>query len=149
MYVVMKSKKRVLFHLPLSAIAKRIFTIVTLCAFEFEFENNNKLAVTCCGKVNIFIENSKRNILGYIMDEEYGRWCILLKDNTVIRSRPVTYNNETGQYTFPLSQNSRKGHYIITQYWPIRILVYTRGEIRFTCNRVGFKNGKLFPQLCS
>ena len=117
--------------------------------FEFENENINKLIVTYCGKVNTRLKSSNQNIVGYIMDEEYGRWCILLKDNTTIRSRPVTYNNETGQYIFPLSQNSRKGYYIITQYWPIRILVYTRGEIRFTCNRVGFKNGKLFPQLCS
>ena len=83
------------------------------------------------------------------MDEEYGRWCILLKDNMIIRSRPVNYNSESGNYTFPGLQNSRKGYYNIIQYWHIRILVYTKGEIRYTCNRVGFKNGKLFPQLCS
>ena len=65
-YVVMQTKKRVLFHLPLSAVAKRIFTIAALCAFELEFENNNNLTVRCCGKVNIFMENSKKNICNSI-----------------------------------------------------------------------------------
>ena len=83
------------------------------------------------------------------MDEKHGRWIILLKDNSVIKSCPVLYDNKTGNYTFPDAQNLQKGYFNVTQYWPILILIYTCGKIRFTCNRVGFKNTKLFPQLCS
>lgn len=50
-YVVMQSKKRVLLHLPSSAAAKIIFTVVDLCGFELELQNNT--TVTCCGKVTI------------------------------------------------------------------------------------------------
>ena len=47
-YVVMRSKKRVLLHLPSSSAAKRIFNIADLCGFDVELENN--MTVTCCGK---------------------------------------------------------------------------------------------------
>ena len=51
-YVVMRSKKRVLLHLPSSSATKRIFTIIAdLCGFDVQLENN--MNVTCCGKVTI------------------------------------------------------------------------------------------------
>ena len=50
---------------------------------------------------------------------------------------------------FPIQQNSRKGYFLITQYWPIRVLIYTRGEIRFTLNRIGYRKDTLISQHCS
>ena len=79
---------------------KRIFTIADLCAFEIRLENN--MFASCCGKVMIKFSNFNRSIIGYIMDEEYGRWCILLKDNTKNCSKPVIYNGDTGLFDFLL-----------------------------------------------
>ena len=108
-----------------------------LLAFEAELEN--ELLCYCCGKIEIRFNSISWSIIGYAMEERHGRWIILLKDNTTILTQPVLYDNETGEYSFPEAQNLQKGYFIITKYWSIWILIYTRGKIRFICSRVGLK----------
>ena len=148
-FVVMESKKRVLLHIASQECAKHVFTIANLCATEVELDDSN-IILSCCGKVSIkFLNKGSKTIIGYIMNEDRGRWSIKLKDNSIIRSRPAKYIKEDGTYMFPIQQNSRKGYFVINQYWPIRVLIYTRGEIRFTLNRIGYRKDTLISQHCS
>ena len=88
----------------------------------------NKLVAYYYGKVFIQFNSSLQSIIGYIMEERHGRWSILLKDNSIITSQTVLYDNKMGEYSFPKTQNSQKGYFNITQYWPIQVLIYAQGE---------------------
>ena len=129
-------------HIASSKTARSAFTVAGLCAFEAKLEN--ELSCFCCTKLNIKFNDSSRSVIGYVMEERHGRWIISLKDNATMSTRPVSYDNKTGEYSFPEVQNLQKGYFVITQCWPIWILIYTRGQIRFICSGVGLKKTNSF-----
>ena len=133
-------------HVASSKTARSVFTVVGLCAFKAKLEN--ELLCYCCKKIEIRFNSISWSIIGHAMEERHGRWITLLKDNTTISTRPVSHDNKTGEYSFTEAQNLQKGYFIITECWPICILIHTRGKIGCICDRVGFLK-KLFPQLCS
>ena len=77
-----------------------------------------------------------RNRIGYIINERYGRWNVqLVGGNELVRLKALNYNKEEGIYIYPRDNN---GERYITQYWPVRFLIRTTGQSKYTLNRVTF-----------
>ena len=92
-----------------------------------QFFNARGYTFGCCGKVNCHVNG--RNIVGYIVSENNDLWTIKLENDKEIRIGCVHCNNDSGKYKYPvLTSNSRR--HVITQYWPIHVLLHETGEIR-------------------
>ena len=129
--LISNTKKQVLLHVSSQNRMKKLFSKEELNATEFVMEkDDSKYVHTCCAKVNI-IKNG-RNIIGYILNESRGKWKILLSNNTIIYKSPVKYNFKKKEYIY-----NGDGEFVISYYWPIRILVRKQGRgIRITFNRL-------------
>ena len=131
--IIFKSKKQILFHISSQKRMKEIFSKEELDATEYEVTKNNyNYTQTCSGKVNLKYNN--RNVVGYILEESRGKWKILLASNKIILKNPLIYCHDRKKYLFPT-----RGKYIITKYWPIRLLLKINGRgLRITLNRIAF-----------
>ena len=147
--IVKETKRSVIVHIASQARAKEILSIGGLCAGEVQVKD---IIHSCCAKVNVvLINNGGRSILGYVLDEKRGRWEIQLTNNCIICSRAPTFDSSLFTYSFPRIQKSRGIEFSISQYWPIRLMILRRGEIKFTLNRVAFNTfgNELVLQQCS
>ena len=132
--VVYRSKKLAVMHIASMKRMQELFSLCGLCGAQF-FKVNG-WSYVCSGKVDI-VQNGQY-LLGYIMEEIGDRWRVRLEDNTDVQVRRVYYHTKRNGYTYPLGQNSRRN--IISQYWPIRIMVSITGDCRITLNRLTFND---------
>ena len=111
-----------------------IFAKEGLHATEFEMEGNNmKYTQMYCGKLDLLL--NQRHIIGYIIDENKGKWKTLLANNEIIYKKAIVYCDEKKKYVYPVV-----GKYIITYYWPICLHVKFNGRgVRMTINRIAFQ----------
>ena len=131
------------------------------------FEKNNYSAVKsikakntylCCGKVNVTI--NKRNILGYVIDEDANYFKVLLVSNMGIRvKKPLLVTNvqENGKiisarYDYGDVSNVKPDTYVVTYFWPtrIKILINAIENCHILMNKLVLdENNQIQEQLCS
>ena len=127
------TKNQVLLHICSQKRMKTLFSKEASNATEFLVKKYNiNYTHSCCDKINVLF--NKKNIIGYILEESRGKWKILLENNKIIYKNPLKYSSEQNKYIYETT-----GKYLITYYWPIRILMkYNGNGIRITLNRVAF-----------
>jgi hypothetical protein len=133
--VILKSKKKCLIHIASEQRMRSLFTQEGLCASSFTI---NGFRQTCSGKVNTVKDG--KNCVGYIVDEsDNGKiWRIQLVTNKMCSLMKPRFESNAGKYNYS-DPNIVPGR-VITEYWPIRLLVFTSGHGRLTLNRVTFDN---------
>ena len=129
--VVLKTKKQVLLHICSQKRMKTIFSKEASNATEFLVDKYDiNYTHSCCAKINVLF--NKKNIIGYILEESRGKWKILLENNKIIYKNLLKYSSKRNEYIYKTT-----GKYLITFYWPIRILMKYNGKgVRITLNRV-------------
>ena len=127
--VVYKTKNTTVLHISSNSRMKKLFTYAGLSAVACKRGENT---LSCCGKVNVLIKG--HNHIGYIVDESSTRWIVHLGGHHVRYLKRGTYDTHKHRYNFDQKEPR------ITEYWPVRIKIYTSGETRYTINRVCFNN---------
>ena len=103
---------------------------------------------TCSGKVDTVRDG--KHLAGYIIDEQDGIWTIRLVNGKEVKMLRVRYDLRLGEYRYDPCENVRRNSRVIKYYWPIRMLIRSSGDIKFTLNRLTFNtDNKLVPQYCS
>ena len=144
--VVHKTKRVTVLHIASRDRMIQLFSIAGLCGVTYYKVYGH--CHSCCGKVNCF--HRGRHIIGYIPSESRNKWNVHLVNNKVIELGKVHCNRNGSGYKYPdLNLRNRPG-YLVTQYWPVRFLVHSNGDCKFTLNRVTFdQSTKIVPQLRS
>ena len=133
--LIYKSKRVLILHFASLSHLKEIFSLAGLCGMEFLNVSTNHLHF-CCGKVNV--KRNGRNILGYVLEESARLWTVQLRNNEIVKLRKTRYTN--GKYIY--------GELGITCYWPVRFLLRSSGDCKFTLNRVAVdkSTGKIISE---
>ena len=153
--VLYKSKKKVYINFSSYEKLKGIFEKNKYSAVKFHKSNNTYL---CCGKVNLRI--NKKNILGYVMDEDDTFFKVLLVSNVGIKvKKPLLVTNvqENGKiisatYDYGDLSNVEQDTYVVTYFWPtrIKILIDAIDNFHILMNKVVLDgNNEVQEQLCS
>ena len=112
---------------------KSLFSKEASNATEFSVEKYNiNYTHSRCAKINVLF--NQKNIIGYILEKNRGKWKNLLENNKIIYKNPLKYSSKQNKYIYKTT-----GKYVITYYWPIGVLMkYYGNGIRITLNRVAF-----------
>ena len=136
-YELVKETKRCsVIHISSMARIQELFTVTEECGCKFEYED---VIISCSGKVNV--QDGNKNILGYIVDENRSSVKVQLENNEIVWFDRVML--------FYTKKNRQR---IITQYWPIRLLINSsNGDSKLTLNRVTFTcdSNKIITSLTS
>ena len=125
-YIVYQTKRRVFIYLSSYRILQKIFDINNYSAVKAVKDNITYLS---CGKVNIQI--NKKNILGYVLDEDKDNFKVLLANNMGVSvQKPLLVTNvaDNGKiisvsYDYGDISNIKPDTYVITYFWPTRIKI--------------------------
>jgi hypothetical protein len=134
--VVLRSKKMCLIHIASEQRMRNLFTQEGLCASSFMITGFRH---TCSGKVNTMKDG--KNCIGYIVDESANGnvWRVQLVTNKMCSLTKPPFESNVGKYQYS-DPNEAQGRVLITEYWPIRILLLNSGHGRLSLNRVTFDN---------
>lgn len=134
--VVLRTKKTCVIHIASEERMRSLFTKEGLCATSFMIKQCRN---TCSRKVNT-VKNGKLCI-GYILNEnENGNvWKVQLATNRICSLTKPAFVSKEGKYKY-LDPTDLPGTRVITEYWPIRLLLFDSGHGRLSLNRLTFDN---------
>ena len=131
--VVLNRKKSTVIHLMSLRRVLELFTIEKLCSFKVV--RGIKVHACCAKVITRRKENGKTTgtiMNGYIVEETSRHWQVRLCNNTCVQFRRGICSRLDGKYTFP---DSRSNDRIITEVWPVRLLLFDSGVVQMTLGR--------------
>eukprot|EP00978_Attheya_sp_CCMP212_P008128 scaffold18931_cov62-Attheya_sp.AAC.4 len=133
--VVLQSKKKCLIHIASEQRMRNLFIQEGLCASSFMIKGFRH---TCSSKVNMMKDG--KNCIRYIVDESANGnvWRVQLVTNKMCSLTKPPFESKERKYQYS-DPNEVQGR-VITEYWPIRILLLNSGHGRLSLNRVTFDN---------